>query len=147
MTVLFAIGLVIAMVLFFANTGCGTPATIARKTITGIDTVNGAAARIGRTWAARCHADAKALGADKTKFAEADAAYTRCEGVGDKMVKVTETVEDLTQTAADGIDAGEKLGQKDYAGVLGPALAIVNDLIKLFADQGLKLPAAPAGGK
>ena len=133
----------------FAFTGCGTVCasassspTCARKFLTGVDALDGAAARISRRWLQKCGDDARAL-KDAGKLAEADAAYTRCEAIGGKMVTTTRGVEDGANTASDAVDVGEAANQKDYGGILQPVANFLDDLRKVFADAGASLPNIP----
>ncbi len=129
----------------FAAMGCnvctsaGTSPTCARKVLTGIDALDGAAARISRRWVQKCGDGARAL-RDAGKLADADKAYTQCETTGGKMVQIVTATEDSTQTASDAVDVGEAAGQKDYSGILQPVLSFVNDLKKVFADAGVSIP-------
>jgi len=135
----------------FAYTGCADTCTTvsksptcARKVLTGVDAVDGAAARISKRWLQKCGDDARAL-KDAGKLAEADAAYTRCESIGGKMVQVTKATEDGAQTASDAVDAGEAAGQKDYSSILAPVYKFVEDLEKVFADAGVSIPVSLPG--
>ena len=133
----------------FTFTGCGTVCasassspTCARKFLTGVDALDGAAARISRRWLQKCGESARALAA-AGKATEADAAYTRCEAIGGKMVATTRGVEDGANTASDAVDVGEAANQKDYGGILQPVASFIEDLRKVFADAGVLLPNIP----
>ena len=126
-------------------TSAATSPTCARKALTGIDALDGAAARISRRWLQSCGDGARAL-KDAGKLAEADAAYTRCESIGGKLATVTKTTEDGANAASDAVDVGEAAGQKDYGSILQPVFKFVDDLQKAFADAGVTLPNLPIPG-
>lgn len=137
---------IIGLCCAIAMAGCATVCsdmsnpTCARKVLTGIDALDGAASRIGAMWVQKCGDAAKALDT-AGKTAEADAAFTKCEQTGAILVLSVKEVEDGATAADAGVDVGEKIGSKDYSGALAPAIAAARALYKNFTDAGLSLPA------
>lgn len=122
--------------------GCGTPATIARKAITGIDVANSAAARLTRPAIKMC-IDKAVLVAKNGDVPKGEAALQKCAETRDKIVKALQVAVDATDLAANAVDVGEAVQQKDYDAALGPAWLAARALFKLLADTGVKLPNVP----
>lgn len=122
----------LAFLLGVALAGCGGPATVARKTISGIDMVNAQAARLGRVVVKKCIDDAVK--------AEARAKLDECEKTRDKIAKGIRISIDATDLAASGVDIAEAAQSKDFSTVLGPALNAARALAALLSDAGVKLP-------
>lgn len=122
--------------------GCGTPATIARKAITGIDVANASAARLTRPAIKMC-IDKAVLVAKNGDVPAGEAALQKCAETRDKILKALQVAVDATDLAANAVDVGEAVQRKDYDAVLGPAWLAARALFKLLADTGVKLPTIP----
>lgn len=116
-------------------TGCGTPATIARKTITAIDVANAQAPRFARVAVKQC--------IDKAVAAKSEDALQQCATLRDKILKGVKLSIDATDLAAAGVDLAEAGAAKDFGKILGPALDAARAMAQLLSDAGVKLPDIP----
>lgn len=131
-----------------ASSGCATcndmgNATCARKALTAIDALDGAASRVGGVWIRKCAESAKTLYEAGNSDA-AEAAFNKCEQTGTILVLSVKEVEDGAGASAGAVDVAEKIGAKDYNAALAPALSAARALYKNFTDAGLSLPALDA---
>lgn len=136
------LALLLLVVVLMAGSGCGGPATVARKAVTGADLLNAQAARFGRVAVKQCIDKSIAIG--KTgKQAEAEAHLQSCAKLREKLVLAMKLSIDATDVAAAGIDVAEAAQSKDFVTVLGPMLDAARALGKLLTDAGVKLPSIP----
>ncbi len=130
------------LLLIVLASGCGGPATVARKAVTGADLLNAQAARFGRVAVKQCID--KAIGIGKSgKQAEAEAKLQSCSTLREKLVLAMKLSIDATDVAAAGIDVAEAAQSKDFVTVLGPMLDAARALGRLLTDAGVKLPSIP----
>lgn len=120
--------------------GKGDGATCARQTLIAVDAVNAAGTRQARKWVGSCQSEARALDA-AGKVDEADKKYGECRASGEIVLRVSMAADDGVEAAADGVDAGEKIGLKDYSAALAPAIGAAKAFVKGLANQGIKIPA------
>lgn len=121
--------------------GCGTPATIARKSLTVIDIANASAARLARPGVKLCIDRAVAVG--RKDLPAGEKALQACAELRDRIVLALQVAVDATDLAANGIDVAEAAQAKDFDNILGPAWLAARALFKLLADTGVKLPVIP----
>lgn len=124
----------------------------AYQVLTALDAAVGATARISRTELRKCGDEAKALRNDAQALKGKDeAAYetklqasidksNECVQKTDVVARVVIGAEDSTQTVADGIPVVAKAVQKDWNGLIQPAIKNIQDGVKLLVDQGIKIP-------
>lgn len=115
--------------------GCGSPATIARKTITAIDVANAQAPRFARVAVKQC--------IDKAVAAKSEDALQQCATLRDRILKGVKISIDATDLAAASVDLAEAGAAKDFSKILGPALDAARAMAQLLADAGVKLPNIP----
>jgi hypothetical protein len=117
------------------TSGCGTPATIARKTITAIDVANAQAPRFARVAVRQC--------IDKAVAAKSEADLQKCADLRDKILKGVRISIDATDVAAAGVDLAEAGAAKDFSALLEPALRAARAMAQLLNDAGVKMPSIP----
>ena len=117
------------------QSGCGTPATIARKTITAIDLANAQAPRFARVAVRQC--------IDKAVASKSEDALQKCADLRDKILKGVKISIDATDLAAAGVDLAEAGAAKDFSALLLPALTAARAMAQLLNDAGVKLPEIP----
>lgn len=122
--------------------GCGTPATIARKTITAIDVANAAAPRLARVVVRGCIDKAVAIGKAGDRNA-GEQALQDCAAQRDKILAGVKISVDATELAAAGVELAEAAGSKDFSKLLAPAVQAARAMAQLLADCGVKVPPIP----
>ena len=136
-----ALALLLLLVVLLQG-GCGTPATIARKTITAIDVANAAAPRLARVVVRGCIDKAVALGKAGDRNA-GEQALQDCAAQRDKILAGVKISVDATELAAAGVELAEAAGSKDFSKLLAPAVQAARAMAQLLADCGVKVPPIP----
>lgn len=131
---------VVALALLVA--GCGTPATIARKTLTAIDVANAAAPRFARVAIKACIDKAVAVG-KAGDVPAGEKALQKCAETRDKIMQAVKLSVDATELAAAAVDVAEASQAKDFDAILGPAWMAARAMARLLVDAGVKLPNIP----
>jgi len=143
--------LFISFAIFFFSCllpGCAcTPAsgkvdsyTCARQVIIGVDTVNGAVARVSKSAAHSCREEAQKL--KESKPEEALEKYNQCTTLSETSAKLAVGISDATQAASDSVDVAEKAkaGPETYADKVSGAATLARDMVRLLLDQGVPIP-------
>lgn len=136
------LALLLLVVVLMAGSGCGTPATIARKTITAIDVANASAPRLARVVVRQCIDRAVALGKAGDRNA-GEQALQDCASQRDRILAAVKISVDATDLAASGVDLAEAGQAKDFSALLAPAYQAARALMRLLADAGVKVPTIP----
>lgn len=119
--------------------GCGTPATKARKVVSGADVFAEIVANGGRVGIVDCAAKAEARAkAGDPKGAQVD--LDKCRRVLAGLEKGLIAEHLASGAAYSAIDAGEAVEAKDYTGAIAPLKDAVRALLQLAIDAGIKIP-------
>ena len=136
-----ALALVLLLIVLIQG-GCGSPATIARKTVTAIDVANASAPRLARVVVRQCIDKAVAIGKAGDRNA-GEQALQDCAQLRDRILAGVKISVDATDLAAAGIELAEAGGAKDFSKLLAPAVQAARAMAQLLADCGVKVPPIP----
>lgn len=119
-------------------------ATCARKAVTGMYTVIGAASVISRPALKTCEDNAVKLVAEGHDAA-GDAALQQCRVARNGISEALNTSVNAAAATGSAIDAGEAISTKSYASALAPLYAAGRELAAALASAGIKIPFSIPG--